>query len=294
MIAIDNLSTGHERNVAHLLANPLFSLVTADICEPVEIAGPVELILNFASPASPPRYTELSIETLNVGSVGTERLLQLAAHKGARFVHASTSEVYGDPSVHPQVETYWGHVNPLGPRSMYDEAKRFAEAMIMAYHRRFGVDVGIVRIFNTYGPRLDACDGRVVSNLLTQALAGEPLTVYGDGRQTRSFCYVDDEVDGILRLAASDLVGPVNIGNPAEHTMLELVDTVVRVTGSRSGIEHRALPTDDPTRRCPDISLAQRELGWQPKVGLDEGLARTATWFRDHETLRQPAPVLGS
>jgi dTDP-glucose 4,6-dehydratase len=294
VVAVDNFSTGHRRNIAHLLGDTRFELVTADICEPLDLPGPIDLVLNFASPASPPRYSQLAIETLNVGALGTERLLQLASARGARFVHASTSEVYGDPAVHPQVETYWGHVNPIGPRSMYDEAKRFAEAMIMAYHRTKGVDVGIVRIFNTYGPRLDASDGRVVSNLLTQAMAGQPLTVYGDGLQTRSFCYVDDEVDGILRLAESDLVGPVNIGNPTEHTMLELAQAVLKVTNSGSGVEHRDLPTDDPTRRCPDISLARRELGWQPRIGLEEGLLRTARWFRDNESIQRPAPLVGS
>ncbi len=287
VVAVDNFSTGYRRNVTHLLDNRNFELVAADVCEPLDLSGSVDLILNFASPASPPRYMDLAIETLKVGSMGTERMLQMASATGARFVHASTSEVYGDPAVHPQVESYWGNVNPLGPRSMYDESKRFAEALIMAYHRKRAVDVGVVRIFNTYGPRLDPDDGRVVSNFLAQALAGKPLTVYGDGLQTRSFCYVDDEVDGILRLAYSDLIGPVNIGNPTEHTMLELAETVIEVTGSSSAVEHRDLPADDPSRRCPDISQAVHALGWQPRTPLREGLLLTAAWFRERAALAE-------
>lgn len=280
VVAVDNLSTGHERNIGHLVDDARFTFRCQDICEPFVVDGEVDLVLNFASPASPPRYSRLSVETLRVGSVGTEQMLRLAVEKGSRFVHASTSEVYGDPSVHPQTEQYWGNVNPLGPSSMYDEAKRFAEAMIMAYHCRWGVDVGIVRIFNTYGPRLDPDDGRVVSNFLSQALHGRALTVYGDGSQTRSFCYVDDEIDGILLLAASTLIGPVNIGNPEELTMLELAEIVHNITGRDVPIVHEGRPGDDPTQRCPDISLAQSALGWKPTVDVADGLRLTAQWFQ--------------
>ncbi|HTT85746.1 MAG TPA: NAD-dependent epimerase/dehydratase family protein, partial [Acidimicrobiales bacterium] len=241
--------------------------------------GPVDAVMHLASPASPPDYLARPLETLAVGSEGTRRALELAAGHGARFVLASTSEVYGDPAEHPQPESYWGNVNPVGPRSVYDEAKRFAEALTMAFHRARGLDVGIVRIFNTYGPRLRPGDGRVVSNFLVQAIEGRPLTVYGDGSQTRSLCYVEDEVAGLMALLDSTLTGPVNIGNPAELTVLELARAVLDLTGSSSPIVHEPLPTDDPTRRRPDISLARRELGWEPVVPLEEGLRRTATFF---------------
>ena len=266
-------------NVAALADNPAFELVVADVSEGIPVDGPVDAVMHFASAASPPDYLARPLETLAVGSEGTRHALALAAAHGARFLLASTSEVYGDPVVHPQPETYWGNVNPVGPRSVYDEAKRFAEALTMATHRTTGVDVGIVRIFNTYGPRLRPGDGRVVSNFLVQALEGRPLTVYGDGSQTRSLCFVADEVAGILALLDSSLTGPVNIGNPDEFTVLELAHAVLALTGSSSAIVNEPLPTDDPTRRRPDITVARRELGWEPVVGLEEGLRRTAEFF---------------
>jgi len=280
VVAVDNLATGHRRNLERLAGRTGFAFVEADVCDGIAVDGPVDAVLHFASPASPPRYLALPIETLRVGSVGTEAALRLAEARGARLVLASTSEVYGDPHVHPQPETYWGNVNSVGPRSVYDEAKRYAEALTMAYHRARGVDVGIVRIFNTYGPFLDPTDGRVVSNFLAQALRGEPLTVYGEGHQTRSFCYVDDEVAGILALLDSDLVGPVNIGNPDEFTVLELAEVVRDVIGTSVAIVHEPLPQDDPTQRRPDITVARTRLGWEPAVALREGLERTAAWFR--------------
>jgi dTDP-glucose 4,6-dehydratase len=279
VVAVDNLSTGSASNVDHLIDHPRFTLIVHDVCEPFEVSGIVDGVLSFASPASPPRYSELSLETLRVGSTGTERLLKLAVDNSCRFLHASTSEVYGDPLVHPQVESYWGHVNPIGPRSMYDEAKRFSEALIMAYLHRYGLDVGIVRIFNTYGPRMDPWDGRVVTNFVRQALTGEPITIYGDGSQSRSFCYVDDEIEGIIRLLDSSESGPMNIGNPHEFTMLQLADAVRAATGCDVPVVHMALPLDDPTQRCPDISLAKERLGWTPRVELIEGLERTASWL---------------
>ena len=279
VVAVDDLSTGAADNVASLAADPAFELVVADVSEGVPVEGPVDAVMHFASPASPPDYLARPLETLAVGSEGTRHALALAAAHGARFILASTSEVYGDPVVHPQPETYWGNVNPVGPRSVYDEAKRFAEAITMATHRAKGVDVGILRIFNTYGPRLRPGDGRVVSNFLVQAIEGRPLTVYGDGSQTRSLCFVDDEVRGILALLDSTLTGPVNIGNPAELTVLELAHAVLALTGSSSPVVYEPLPTDDPTRRRPDIALARRELGWEPVVSLEEGLARTAQFF---------------
>jgi dTDP-glucose 4,6-dehydratase len=279
VVAVDDLSTGIADNVASLKANPAFELVVADVSEGIDVDGPVDAVLHFASPASPPDYLARPLETLAVGSEGTRHALALAAAHGARFILASTSEVYGDPLVHPQPETYWGNVNPVGPRSVYDEAKRFAEALTMATHRATGVDVGILRIFNTYGPRLRPGDGRVVSNFLVQALEGKPLTVYGDGSQTRSLCYVDDEVAGILALLDSTLVGPVNIGSSNELTVLELARAVLEVTGSQSQIAHEPLPVDDPTRRRPDITIARRELGWEPVIPLEEGLRRTAAFF---------------
>jgi nucleoside-diphosphate-sugar epimerase len=280
VVCVDNLSTGYERNVAHLAGDSAFTFVKADVCDGLVVDGPVDAVMHFASPASPPRYLELPIETLRVGAIGTERALQLAELKGARFMVASTSEVYGDPLVHPQPESYWGHVNSIGMRSCYDEAKRYAEAVTMAYRRARNVDTVILRIFNTYGPRLDPADGRVVSNLLSQALRGEPLTIYGDGSQTRSFCFVADEVRGILALLDSGLPGPVNIGNPNEFTMLELAEQVRTVVGGASEIVFEALPADDPKQRQPDITIARKQLGWEPQVQLAEGLALTAEWFR--------------
>jgi dTDP-glucose 4,6-dehydratase len=280
VVAIDNLVTGSVTNIEPLFGRPGFTFVEHDVSAYVWVPGEVDAVLHFASPASPVDYLEIPIQTLKVGSLGTHNCLGLAKAKDARFLLASTSEVYGDPQVHPQPETYWGHVNPVGPRGVYDEAKRFAEAMTMAYHRYHGLEVRIVRIFNTYGPRLRREDGRVVSNFLLQALEGKPLTVYGDGSQTRSFCYVDDEIRGILALLDSDLTGPVNIGNPGEFTIGELAEIVLDVTGSSSEIVHEPLPVDDPTQRKPDITLASERLGWQPQVSLREGLERTAAWFR--------------
>ena len=257
VIALDNLITGSLANVEHLFAEPGFSFQHQDVSTHVHVSGPIAAVMNLASPASPKDLSEIPIPILKVGALGTHNLLGLAKDKGARFFQASTSEVYGDPLVHPQPETYWGHVNPIGPRGVYDEAKRFGEAMVMAYHRHHGVDVRIVRIFNTYGPRMRPDDGRVVSNLLVQALSGEPLTIYGEGEQTRSFCYVDDEVEGFLQLLDSDHVGPVNIGNPNEFTVRELADLVLEITGSSSELVFEPLPTDDPTVRQPDITLAR-------------------------------------
>ncbi|HEV7888774.1 MAG TPA: UDP-glucuronic acid decarboxylase family protein [Acidimicrobiales bacterium] len=280
VVAVDNLVTGSLDNLAHLAGNKRFTYVRADVSNFVHVPGRVDAVLHFASPASPRDYLELPIQTLKVGSLGTHNLLGLAKDKSARFLLASTSEVYGDPLEHPQTESYWGHVNPVGPRGVYDEAKRFAEAMTMAYHRYHGVAVRIVRIFNTYGPRMRPDDGRVVSNLLVQALAGKPLTIYGDGSQTRSFCFVDDEVRGILALLDGDTVGPVNIGNPNEFTIRELAELVLDVTGSSSPVVEEPLPVDDPTQRRPDITLARTALGWSPQVELREGLEATAAYFR--------------
>jgi dTDP-glucose 4,6-dehydratase len=278
VIAIDNLITGSLDNLTELSVRDGFSFVDHDVSNHIEVTGPVDAVLHFASPASPRDYLEHPIKTLKVGSLGTHNTLGLAKDKGARYFLASTSEVYGDPLEHPQKETYWGHVNPIGPRGVYDEAKRFAEAMTMAYHRSHGVDVRIVRIFNTYGERMRPLDGRVVSNFIVQALAGKPLTVYGDGSQTRSFCYVDDEVRGLLALLDSDYVGPVNIGNPDEFTVLELAEIVLEVTGSSSEIVFESLPVDDPAQRRPDITLAREVLGWEPTVDVRTGVARTAKW----------------
>jgi dTDP-glucose 4,6-dehydratase len=280
VVAIDNLLTGSVDNIEHLFAQPGFTFVDHDVSQYVWVPGPVDTVMHFASPASPIDYLEKPIQTLKVGSLGTHNCLGLAKAKGARFLLASTSEVYGDPKVHPQPESYWGHVNPIGPRGVYDEAKRFAEAMTMAYHRYHGLDVRLLRIFNTYGPRMRARDGRVVSNFLVQSLQGKPLTIYGDGSQTRSFCYVDDEVRGILALLDGDLVGPVNIGNPDEFTVHELAHLVLEVIGSSSEIVYEPLPVDDPTQRQPDITLARTALGWEPRIDLREGLERTAAWFR--------------
>jgi dTDP-glucose 4,6-dehydratase len=291
VVCVDNLLTGSAGNVSHLVEDARFSFVHQDITERLDITGAVDAILHFASPASPVDYLALPIETLKVGSLGTHNVLGLARAKGARVVLASTSEVYGDPHQHPQTEAYWGNVNPVGPRSVYDEAKRFSEAITMAYHRHHGVDVGIVRIFNTYGPRMRPSDGRVVSNFIVQALRGEPLTVYGEGAQTRSFCYVDDEVRGILALLGSELTGPVNIGNPNEFTIMELARLVTEITGSSSVIEYRDLPVDDPTQRCPDITLARSALGWEPRTALRRGLALAIEWFASLEDQHSGAPV---
>jgi dTDP-glucose 4,6-dehydratase len=281
VVCLDDLSTGTRENVAHLQGHDRFSLIVTDVSEKVglEDVSKLDAVCNLASPASPPAYLARPLDTLSVGSEGTRRLLELARVHGARFLMASTSEVYGDPEVHPQVESYRGNVDPTGPRSVYDEAKRFAEALTMAMHRTHGVNVGIARIFNTYGPRLSPGDGRVVSNFIVQALRGGPLTVYGDGSQTRSLCFVDDEIAGLLALLDSSLVGPVNIGNPDEWSMLDLAHFVVEVTGSRSDVAFEPLPVDDPTRRCPDITLARRELGWEPTIGLREGIERTIDYF---------------
>jgi dTDP-glucose 4,6-dehydratase len=279
VLAIDNLITGDPTNVDHLIGRPGFSFVKYDVTKFVHVDGPVDAVMHFASPASPKDYLEMPIQTLKVGSLGTHQCLGLAKAKGAKFFLASTSEVYGDPKVHPQPETYWGHVNPVGPRGVYDEAKRFAEAMTMAYHRHHGLDVRIVRIFNTYGPRMRPQDGRVVSNFLVQALSGDPLTIYGDGNQTRSFTYVADEVRGIVDLLDSDYVGPMNIGNDGEFTLNELAKLVLEVTGSTSDIVYEDLPVDDPTQRKPDLSLARQVIGFEPQVALREGLERTAAYF---------------
>ncbi|HWG17772.1 MAG TPA: UDP-glucuronic acid decarboxylase family protein [Acidobacteriaceae bacterium] len=283
VLGIDNLCTGNLANLAHLKNEPRFEFLEQDISREFN-PGPdfaqIDFIYNFASPASPIDYARLGPETLLVGSAGTVNMLNLARKYGAGFLHASTSECYGDPEVHPQVESYWGRVNPIGPRSVYDEAKRFSEAAVMAWHRYYGVNTHMVRIFNTYGPRLQANDGRVISNFMMQALRGEPLTIYGDGQQTRSFCYVSDLIEGIVRLAASDEPGPVNIGNPGEFTMLECAREVLGVTGSKSDIVHMPLPQDDPARRRPDITKAKTLLGWEPKVPLREGLERSLGYFK--------------
>ena len=280
VVGLDNLLTGRMENLESLPPNEAFTFSHYDVTNFVHVNGPVDAVLHFASPASPVDYLEHPIKTMKVGSLGTHNMLGLSLAKGAKFFLASTSEVYGDPQVHPQTEDYWGHVNPIGPRGVYDEAKRFAEALTLAYHRSHGLDVRIIRIFNTYGPRLRPRDGRVVSNFLIQAMEGEPLTVYGDGKQSRSFCYVEDEVRGIVALLNSDYVGPVNIGNPNEFTILELAEAVIDVTGSKSEIVFEDLPVDDPTQRKPDISLATSLLGWVPKIQLREGLERTHAWYR--------------
>jgi dTDP-glucose 4,6-dehydratase len=279
VVGLDNLCTGSVGNILHLLGNDRFHFVEHDVNRPFSIAGPVDAVMHLASPASPKDYFAMPIETLKVGSLATFHSLDLAKDKDARFFFASTSEVYGDPHVHPQPESYWGNVNSVGVRSVYDEAKRFGEAATMAYHREHGLDVRISRTFNTYGPRMRPEDGRVVSNFLVQALAGKPLTVYGDGSQTRSFCYVDDQASGLIGLLDSSYVGPVNIGNPEEFTMLELAAAVLEVTNSESDLVFEPLPSDDPTQRRPDISLAKREFGWVPTIRLLEGLERTAAWF---------------
>jgi dTDP-glucose 4,6-dehydratase len=280
VIGVDNLATGNLANLEHLHNEKRFAFEERDICEPFDV-GAVDFVFNFASPASPVDYMRLGVETLRVGSAGTLNALGIAKKYGAAFLQASTSECYGDPEVHPQVETYWGHVNPIGPRSVYDESKRFSEAAVMAYHRYYGVKTRMVRIFNTYGPRLQPNDGRVISNLMMQALRGEALTIYGDGSQTRSFCYVSDLIEGIVRLAKSDESLPVNIGNPTEWTILECAKEVQALVGSKSEIKFLPLPQDDPKQRKPDITKAKKLLGWEPKVELREGLGMSVEYFKE-------------
>jgi dTDP-glucose 4,6-dehydratase len=280
VICVDNLITGALANVEHLRTNDRFAFIRHDISHALEIDGPIDNILHFASPASPVDYLQYPIQTLKVGSLGTHNTLGLAKLKEARYLVASTSEVYGDPEQHPQREEYWGNVNPIGIRGVYDEAKRFSEAMVMAYHRAHGVNTHIVRIFNTYGPRMRLDDGRVLPNFMGQALRGEPLTIYGDGSQTRSFCYVDDLVEGITRLLFTDFHEPVNIGNPSEITILDFAKEILSLSGSKSAIEYRPLPQDDPKLRKPDISRARRLLGWEPKIDRHEGLKRTLAYFQ--------------
>ena len=280
VLGADNLCTGSLQNLEHLQRDARFEFQERDICVSFD-PGPVDYIFNFASPASPPEYLKLGPETLMAGSIGTRNMLELARKYGAKFLHASTSECYGDPLEHPQTEDYWGHVNPIGPRSVYDESKRFSEALVMAYHRYYGVDTRLVRIFNTYGPRLHSGDGRVISNFMAQALRGEDLTVYGEGSQTRSFCYVSDEIEGIIRLSRVDEHLPVNMGNPHEWTVLECARAVLRVSESASRIVHRPLPEDDPSQRQPDISKARRLLGWEPGIDLETGLKLSLGYFKE-------------
>lgn len=289
VLSIDNLITGRESNVQHLLSHPNFRQARMDVTRFVEVPGPVDYVLHFASPASPADYLQLPIQTLKVGALGTHNTLGLALAKKAKYLLASTSECYGDPAVSPQPETYWGHVNPIGPRGVYDEAKRFAEAMVMAYHRAKGVETHIVRIFNTYGPRMRLNDGRVVPNFLYQALSGQPLTVFGDGSQKRSFCYVSDLVEGIYRLMLSEEREPVNIGNPHEITILEFAERIQRLVGTSVPVVFEPLPQDDPKQRCPDIGKALRLLGWEPQVNLDEGLRLTVDYFRQQVGVAGPS-----
>lgn len=281
VIGVDNLLTGRRKNLRHLGGHPRFEFVEHNVIEPLRVMGPTDVVMNLASPASPKDYLENPIETLRVGSEGTRNLLELARAQNARFLLASTSECYGDPLEHPQAETYWGHVNPVGPRSCYDEAKRYAEAMTMAYFRKHGMKTSIARIFNTYGPRMKLDDGRIVPAFIDQALRGAPITVFGSGSQTRSFCYVSDLVEGLLRLAHADEPYPVNLGNPREMTVLEFAEHIRAAVGAKSEIVFESLPEDDPQRRQPDIAKARRLLGWEPRVDLDEGLRRTITWFRE-------------
>jgi len=280
IICVDNLITGHLDNISHLMQDPNFRFIQQDVTKYIDIDEDIDYVLHFASPASPIDYLRFPIQTLKVGSLGTHNALGLAKAKGTKFMLASTSEVYGDPLVNPQPESYWGNVNPIGPRGVYDESKRFAEAITLAYHRTHKMDTKIARIFNTYGPLMRVDDGRAIPNFITQASRGEPLTVYGEGTQTRSFCYIDDLVDGIYKLMLSDLNEPVNLGSQDEITILELAKRIVRLSGSKSEIAFKPLPTDDPKVRRPDISKAKKELNWQPKVGLEEGLKKTIEWFR--------------
>jgi len=284
VLCLDNLVTGAQSNVGHLLSHPRFRLVQQDVTRYLDVPGEVDYVLHFASPASPADYLKLPIQTLKVGALGTHNTLGVALAKKAKYLLASTSECYGDPEVRPQPETYWGHVNPIGLRGVYDEAKRFAEAMVMAYHREHGVDTRIVRIFNTYGPRMRLNDGRALPNFVYQALTGKPITVYGDGRQTRSFCYVSDLIEGIYRLMQSDERFPVNIGNPQEITILEFAERIRALVGSDAPIIFKPLPQDDPRQRCPDISKARRILQWEPKIDLDQGLRVTLDYFRQQVT----------
>ncbi len=281
VVCLDNLITGSENNIRHI-RNERFSFIRHDVTDPFYLDGKIDYIFHLASPASPVDYMELPIQTLKAGALGTNNMLDLAGKKNARFLLASTSEVYGDPLVNPQHEEYWGNVNPVGPRAVYDEAKRFAEAMTMAYHRHHGIDTRIVRIFNTYGPRMRLNDGRVVPNFINQALDSKDITVYGDGSQTRSFCYVSDEIEGIYRLMMSDYTLPVNIGNPEEHSILEFAKIIIKITGSTSRIVFMGLPTDDPRQRKPDITKARKLLGWEPEIILEKGLRETINYFR-HE-----------
>lgn len=280
VVAMDNLLTGDKKNIEHLFGDRRFQFIHHDVTQFIHIPGDLDAVLHFASPASPVDYLELPIPTLKVGALGTHKACGLAKEKGARFLLASTSEVYGDPTVNPQPEGYWGNVNPVGPRGVYDEAKRFAEAMSMAYHRFHKMPVRIVRIFNTYGPRMRLNDGRAIPNFICQALTGKPITIYGRGEQTRSFCFVTDLIDGIYRLLSSDIATPVNIGNPEERTLIELAETIRRLTKSRSKIVFRPLPVDDPKIRRPDIRLAKQKLGWGPRVSLEDGLMETIAYFR--------------
>jgi dTDP-glucose 4,6-dehydratase len=287
ILCLDNLVTGSDSNVGHLLPHPKFRFARQDVSRYIDVPGPVDAVLHFASPASPPDYLKMPIQTMKVGALGTHNALGLALAKKAKFLLASTSECYGDPEVSPQPESYWGRVNPIGPRGVYDESKRFAEALTMAYHRYHGVNTRIVRIFNTYGPRMRLNDGRALPNFLYQALTGKPLTVYGDGKQTRSFCYVSDLLDGIYRLLESDEHDPVNIGNPHEITILEFAERVRALVGSKEAIVFHPLPQDDPKQRCPDITKARQVLKWEPKVNLEEGLKRTYDYF--HKKVAEPA-----
>src|SRR5258705_1494963 len=285
VLSLDNLVTGVDSNIAHLQKHPRFRVVRADVSNYIDVAGPIDYVLHFASPASPVDYLKMPIQTLKVGALGTHNALGLALAKKAKFFLASTSECYGDPEVSPQPETYWGHVNTIGPRGVYDEAKRFAEAMTMAYHRYHDVDTRIVRIFNTYGPRMRLHDGRVVPAFIGEALTGKPLTIFGDGSQTRSFCYVSDLIDGIFRLAMSDFHEPVNIGNPREMTIKQFVEEIIRISGTKSEMEYRPLPEDDPKVRQPDITRAKQILGWEPRVNFDEGIRKTIDYFKQHTEL---------
>jgi dTDP-glucose 4,6-dehydratase len=291
VLCLDNLVTGNESNITHLISHPQFRFAHQDVSRYIDVQGPVEAVLHFASPASPPDYLKFPIQTLKVGALGTHNTLGLALAKKARFFLASTSECYGDPQVSPQPETYWGHVNPVGPRGVYDEAKRYAEAMTMAYHRYHGLDTRIVRIFNTYGPRMRLNDGRALPNFLYQALSGEAITVYGDGKQTRSFCYVSDLLAGIYKLLESNEHEPTNIGNPQEITILEFAERVRTLVGADVPINFHPLPQDDPKQRCPDISKARRVLGWEPKIPLEQGLRLTYEYFR--QRLAQPGHSKG-
>ena len=282
VVTVDNFCTGSRDNVKHLASTKSFSLIDADICDEIPVAGKVDLIFNFASPASPKQYLKMPLETLRVGSVGTENAIKLALQNNARLIMASTSEVYGDPLVNPQSETYFGNVNPLGLRSCYDEAKRFSEALLMAHHRTSKLNLGIVRIFNTYGPRLDPDDGRVVSTIITQAIVNHDLTIHGDGSQTRSFCYVDDLIRGIIALADSSEVGPINLGNNIEITVSKLAEMVLKLCGSKSKVVFTQAMEDDPQQRCPDLAQAKDKLGWEPQVSVEDGLKKTIEWFKQN------------